>query len=229
MQFTEPSEDPDDDLALYDAIAETGNVILATGEPDEQGRSNVLGGDENLKEAGAQAAASTLPTDPGGSIRRYDLEDTHLITIPALVASRYASQARAGRADRLPRPGGHHPDVLVRGRPRRQRRCQGAQGQDRGRRRDGAGPSGRPPDVRSRHQADARRGDPGQRDLDRVARQPARADRGLGRVRDRRPPGCSCAARRASRSGRCEVPPPRWPSARCTRQSPSSRSTTVSC
>ncbi len=84
VQFTEPSEDPDDDLALYDAVDRAKDVILATGEVDDNGRTRVLGGDDNLADAGAKAAASTFPTDPGGSIRRYAREDTHLKTVPAL-------------------------------------------------------------------------------------------------------------------------------------------------
>ena len=89
VQFTEPSEDPDEDLALYDAIGRADQVILATGEVDDDGGTRVLGGDEGLAEAGgARAAASTFPTDPGGAIRRYAREDTHLQTIPALVGER---------------------------------------------------------------------------------------------------------------------------------------------
>ena len=48
VQFTEPSDRPDDDLALYDAVARTGRVILATGESDGHGGTRVLGGDEQL-------------------------------------------------------------------------------------------------------------------------------------------------------------------------------------
>ena len=92
VQFTEPSEDPDEDLALYDAVGRAERVILATGEVDDQGGTRVLGGDEKLAEAGgARAAASTFPTDPGGAIRRYAREDTHLVTIPALVGERFGS------------------------------------------------------------------------------------------------------------------------------------------
>jgi CHASE2 domain-containing sensor protein len=99
VQFTEPSEDPDDDLALYDAVGRAKKVILATGEVDDSGRTRVLGGDENLAEAGgARAAASTFPTDPGGSIRRYARVDTHLATIPALVAERFAAPVDAKTA-----------------------------------------------------------------------------------------------------------------------------------
>jgi CHASE2 domain-containing sensor protein len=99
VQFTEPSDDPDEDLALYDAVGRAKRVILATGEVDDNGRTRVLGGDENLAEAGgARAAASTFPTDPGGSIRRYARVDTHLVTIPALVAERFSTPVDAKSA-----------------------------------------------------------------------------------------------------------------------------------
>ena len=116
VQFTEPSENPDDDLALYDAIDRAEGVILATGEVDDQGGTRVLGGDEALAEAGARAAASTFPTDSGGAIRRFAREDTGLGTIPAVVGERFGADGCEGGADRLPRAAGHDPDVLVRGR-----------------------------------------------------------------------------------------------------------------
>ena len=73
VQFTEPSEDPDDDLALYDAIDRAGRVILATGEIDDAGRHARARAATRAspRPARAQAAASTFPTDPGGAIRRY--------------------------------------------------------------------------------------------------------------------------------------------------------------
>ncbi|MBE2316546.1 CHASE2 domain-containing protein [Solirubrobacter sp. CPCC 204708] len=99
VQFTEPSEDPDEDLALYEAVGRAGRVVLATGEVDDHGRTRVLGGDENLAQAGgARAAASTFPTDPGGAIRRYARQDTGLATIPALVGARFGPTPTAERA-----------------------------------------------------------------------------------------------------------------------------------
>ncbi len=86
VQFTEPSARPDDDLALLDAVERTPGTILATGESDANGRTRVLGGDEQLAEIGARAASSTFPSDAGGVIRRYDAENTKLITIAAAVA-----------------------------------------------------------------------------------------------------------------------------------------------
>ena len=72
VQFTEPSRlGPRDDLALYEAIGRAGKVVLATTEVDAGGRTNVLGGDANLRRVHAIAAASNLPADADGVIRRY--------------------------------------------------------------------------------------------------------------------------------------------------------------
>lgn len=99
VQFTEPSEDLDEDAALYDAVTRAKNVILATGEIDDEGRTRVLGGDESLADAGgARAAASTFPTDPGGAIRRFNHEDTRLETIPALVGERFGPKMTDAQA-----------------------------------------------------------------------------------------------------------------------------------
>ena len=99
VQFTEPSEDPDEDVALYDAVTRAQRVILATGEIDDEGGTRVLGGERSLAQAGgARAAASTFPTDPGGAIRRYAREDTHLATIPALVGERFGPKLTDERA-----------------------------------------------------------------------------------------------------------------------------------
>jgi CHASE2 domain-containing sensor protein len=70
VQFTEPT-DPRDDRALYKAVGRARRVVLATTEVDAAGHTNVLGGDANLRQADALAAASNLPVDPGGVIRRY--------------------------------------------------------------------------------------------------------------------------------------------------------------
>ncbi len=95
MQFTEPSERPDDDLALLDAVARAPGTILATGESDAQGRTRVLGGDAQLAEIGARAASSTSPSDAGGVIRRYDAENANLATIAAAVAAQQGVRSPA--------------------------------------------------------------------------------------------------------------------------------------
>lgn len=70
VQFTEPSEDPAEDLALYEAAELARPVVFATTEVDPHGRTNVLGGDDNLRAIGARASQALLPNDPGGVIRR---------------------------------------------------------------------------------------------------------------------------------------------------------------
>src|SRR3954452_14389978 len=87
IQFTEPST-PRDDLALYEAVRRAGNVVLATSETDEHGRTNVLGGADNLAAAHAVAAASNLPTGPAGSIQRITPTTVGIETVAVAVAER---------------------------------------------------------------------------------------------------------------------------------------------
>jgi CHASE2 domain-containing sensor protein len=89
VQFTEPT-DSADDLALYESIARAGHVVLATTEVDAAGHTDVLGGEANLRAAGAMAAASNLPPDSGGVIRRYPYS---LLGLPSLAV---AAARRAG-------------------------------------------------------------------------------------------------------------------------------------
>ena len=77
VQFTEPSKQSED-LALYRAVRRAGNVVLATTEVDDRGGTNVLGGDANVAGAGAQAAATNVPIDRGGVVRRVPYEDAGL-------------------------------------------------------------------------------------------------------------------------------------------------------
>ncbi|MHB8235194.1 MAG: CHASE2 domain-containing protein [Solirubrobacteraceae bacterium] len=71
VQFTEPT-DSRDDLALYGSIARSRTpVVLATTEVNAAGKTNVLGGEDALRQAHAVAAAANLPAESGGVIRRY--------------------------------------------------------------------------------------------------------------------------------------------------------------
>ena len=72
VQFTEASPPglEREDLALYDAVARAPGTVLATTTVPRSGDTDVLGGQENLGPAGAMAANSLLPTEPGGEIRR---------------------------------------------------------------------------------------------------------------------------------------------------------------
>ncbi len=95
VQFTEPTK-PREDLALYDAIERAGGAVLATSESDDQGRTNVLGGDENLAAIGARAAASNLPGEHGGVIRRVRHSVARLPTVAAVVAQRQGHAVAPG-------------------------------------------------------------------------------------------------------------------------------------
>ena len=50
VQFTEPSANPAEDNALIQAVGRAGYVVLATTEVDENGKTNVFGGEEVLRQ-----------------------------------------------------------------------------------------------------------------------------------------------------------------------------------
>jgi CHASE2 domain-containing sensor protein len=85
VQFTEPTN-PRDDAALAAAVGRAGNVVLATAETDEHGRTNVLGGDENLRRLHARVAASNLPAGPGGALQRFEPTSGGLGTMAVVTA-----------------------------------------------------------------------------------------------------------------------------------------------
>ena len=89
VQFTEPSADPDDDLALFDAVRRAGNVVLGTSEVNRDGGTNIFGGDENVRAAGARAASAQYDLDPNGVIRRIPYATEGLESM-AVVAARRA-------------------------------------------------------------------------------------------------------------------------------------------
>ncbi|MEA2257115.1 MAG: adenylate cyclase [Solirubrobacteraceae bacterium] len=96
VQFTEPTN-PRDDNALAAAVGRAGNVVLATAETDEHGRTNVLGGDDNLRRLHARAAASNLPAGPGGALQRFEPTSGGLDTI-AVAAAKLVGRAPAPSA-----------------------------------------------------------------------------------------------------------------------------------
>jgi adenylate cyclase len=64
--------DPRDDLALYEAVKRAyGKTVLAATEVGAHGYTEVLGGPQNLKEAGARAGEDHFTTDPDGVVRRF--------------------------------------------------------------------------------------------------------------------------------------------------------------
>jgi CHASE2 domain-containing sensor protein len=92
VQFTEPTKQSED-LALYDAVARSRRVILATTATDEHGHTDVLGGDENLKEAHAVAAAANLPAERAGTIRRFGYLGAGIKTLAVAAAERVTGHA----------------------------------------------------------------------------------------------------------------------------------------
>lgn len=64
--------DETDDLALYEAIKRAyGKTVLAATEVGAGGYTEVLGGPQNLKEAGARVGEDHFTVDPDGVIRRF--------------------------------------------------------------------------------------------------------------------------------------------------------------
>jgi CHASE2 domain-containing sensor protein/predicted Ser/Thr protein kinase len=87
LQFTEPSR-PAQDLALYKAIVRARPVVLATTAADAHGRTNVLGGDANVRAAGAVVGMSVFPVDADGIIRRVPRELRHVRSFALAAAAR---------------------------------------------------------------------------------------------------------------------------------------------
>jgi HD-GYP domain-containing protein (c-di-GMP phosphodiesterase class II) len=86
VQFTEPTRERDD-LALFDAVQRAGNVVLATTEADD-GRTNVLGGDANVREARGVVGAGNFQTDRSDVIERMRLDAIGLPTLAVAAARR---------------------------------------------------------------------------------------------------------------------------------------------
>ncbi|MEX0992747.1 MAG: adenylate/guanylate cyclase domain-containing protein [Solirubrobacterales bacterium] len=86
VQFTEPSADPREDLALYRAAGRAGNVVFGTTEVARNGETNILGGNANLERIDAHPANSLLPNDPGGVIRRVNHSTDGLDSLAVVTA-----------------------------------------------------------------------------------------------------------------------------------------------
>jgi len=97
IQFTERTK-LDEDLALYDALDRSRRVVLATTEVDEEGRTNVMGGDQNLRAAGARAGAAHMPTDPADVIRRFPHAMSGLESLAVAGAERASGREIAASA-----------------------------------------------------------------------------------------------------------------------------------
>jgi CHASE2 domain-containing sensor protein len=92
VQFTEPTR-PREDFALYEALDRAGGVVLATGEADRRGRTNVLGGDANLADVGAVAGHSQLVNDGDGEVTRVPHSVSNLRSLAVVAAERASGKA----------------------------------------------------------------------------------------------------------------------------------------
>ncbi|HEX7254305.1 MAG TPA: adenylate/guanylate cyclase domain-containing protein [Gaiellaceae bacterium] len=88
IQFSEPSEDPEEDNALMDAARAAGNVVFATTEVGENGEPNFLGGEEGIEYARTSVGNGNYRTDPGGIIRRMAYEIDGLESFAVVTAER---------------------------------------------------------------------------------------------------------------------------------------------
>jgi len=86
VQFTERTK-LGADLALYNAIGDAGGAVMATSESDH-GRTNVLGGDDNLRTIDSRAAASDLRNDTSGAIASFPHDVAGLDSIAVATAER---------------------------------------------------------------------------------------------------------------------------------------------
>jgi adenylate cyclase len=93
IQFTQPTDETDDQ-DLGEAIERAhGKVVLATTEVARNGETRVLGGNHVLSELGARAASATLTLDTDGEIRRFAYATNGLRSFPVVT-----SETATGRA-----------------------------------------------------------------------------------------------------------------------------------
>ena len=92
VQFSQPTGEAED-LELYESIAHAGNVVLATTEIRPGGSTDVLGGQENLTSAHAQAAASSVHPNSKGVVEKYPYSVSGLKSLAVA-----AAEATTGRA-----------------------------------------------------------------------------------------------------------------------------------
>ena len=92
VQFTEETK-PREDLALFDAVARAPGTVLATTETDGRGHTQILGGDDNLRAAGALAGAANVNADLGGVVERFRFSEGGLRSFGVVAARRAGARA----------------------------------------------------------------------------------------------------------------------------------------
>jgi serine/threonine-protein kinase len=93
IQFTEETTLAEDNALIEAVAASSGRVVLAASAVGLRGRSNVLGGEQLLREIDARAGNTGLPLDPGGVVRRVPYEVDGLRSF-AVVAAEIATSTR---------------------------------------------------------------------------------------------------------------------------------------
>src|SRR5436190_5021072 len=85
IQFTEPSNRPEDDNALIVACRTAKTCVLSTTEVGKNGTSGVFGGGAGLKFARATSGDGRFPQDPDGVIRKvgYSLQGLESLSLVA--------------------------------------------------------------------------------------------------------------------------------------------------
>lgn len=97
VQFTQPTV-AREDLALYEAIARAGNVVLATTEIGPRGSTDVLGGAANLAAARTRAGASTVRPNSSGVIQQYPYSVGGLRSLAVTAAERASGHAISSKS-----------------------------------------------------------------------------------------------------------------------------------
>jgi adenylate cyclase len=89
VQFTEPSDDPRQDDRLIRSVRRAGNVVLATTEVDDHGRTRIFGGGDGLAFSRGIPSSAQVANDPGAIVRRTYLSDHGLDAFPVAAARAY--------------------------------------------------------------------------------------------------------------------------------------------
>jgi adenylate cyclase len=92
FDFSNPTNEQEDD-ELYEAIARVrGKTVLAATEVGSNGETEVLGGAQNLRQAGARVGEDHLELDTDGSARRFAHEYSHLDSFGVAAAEAMSGQ-----------------------------------------------------------------------------------------------------------------------------------------
>jgi adenylate cyclase len=92
VQFSEPSEDQNQDILFMDSARAAGNLVFSTTEVNENSEPNFLGGQEGVDYARAAVGNGNFDSDPGGVIRRAPYELDGLKTFGVTVAERFTGR-----------------------------------------------------------------------------------------------------------------------------------------